>query len=280
MTFPTACVCCGSTNHVPHLRGLRRCHGCGHIWADMNLTDDELRALYSRNYFAGAEYLDYEKEKPALQNNFRRRLRPLTARHPKGSALWEIGCAYGYFLEVARDHFAVAGCDIAVEATESARAGGLPVLTADYLTLPAPARPHDVVCLWDTIEHLRDPELYLDKAARELAPGGTLILSTGDIGALLPRLQGERWRLIHPPTHLHYFSARSISTLLQRLGLQKVRVEYHAFWRSADAVAYRLLSVPETRATAGIYRAARKAGLLDFHFPVNTWDLMTVMASR
>jgi SAM-dependent methyltransferase len=247
----------------------------------MQLSDDELKALYSLNYFAGEEYLDYEMEKPALQNNFRRRLKHLRRLHPDGGHLMEIGCAYGYFLEVAKEHFEVSGCDIAVEATAAAREKlGLDVVTGDFLAMDPPERPHDLVCLWDTVEHLRDPELYLAKAARELRTGGTLVLSTGDIGALLPRIQGESWRLIHPPTHLHYFSAKSITRLLSGLGFSRVEVKYDAFWRSADAVAFRLLATPQTRATAGLYRLAKKLGLLGFYFPVNTGDLMTVIAHK
>lgn len=273
------CICCGSTAHEAHLRGLRRCPACTHVWADMTLSADELRALYSENYFQGEEYLDYEKEAPALRRNFQRRLRELTARVPEGQ-LWEIGAAYGHFLHEAQRYYTVAGCDISTHAATRAREElGQEVVCGDYLTLDVPMN-QDLVCLWDTVEHLAAPEQYLARAAQQLRPGGTLALSTGDIGAWLARKRGEKWRLIHPPTHLHYFTARSMRTLLDRLGFVDIEVRYHAFWRSADAVAFRLLGHPPERVTAGLYRALSKAGLLNFSFPVNTVDLMTVYASK
>ncbi len=281
-TEPQFCICCNNVEHEPHLRGLRRCNRCGHVWADMRLSDEELRQLYSATYFEGDEYLDYTLEKPALQRNFRARLRDLGKSRSPGKSLWEIGAAYGYFLEEARAAgFDVAGCDISEHAAAQARQrAGLDVRAVDYLTLPAPARPFDVVCLWDTVEHLAAPQLYLEKASAELRPGGAIALSTGDIGSRLARRRGEKWRLIHPPTHLHYFSAASMRRLLERLGFEDIRITYPPFWRSADAVAYRLFACPPGKPTSTLYRTAKALGLTRFTFPMNTFDLMTVTATR
>ena len=59
---------------------------------------------------------------------------------------------------------------------------------------------------------------YGEKAYEVLKPGGRLFLTTGDIGSWVARIQGPRWRLIHPPTHLHYFSKATITRLLTGLG--------------------------------------------------------------
>lgn len=275
------CICCGGTSAVPFLQGLLRCSQCSHVWADAQIGDDELRTIYSRNYFEGGEYLDYASERPALEANFRARARELARLHPKGSRLWEIGSAYGFFLAQAAAHFDVAGCDISEHAARFARETmGVNVIAADYRRLPPPAAPFDAVCMWDVVEHLREPHLYLEKAAAELAPGGTLALSTGDIGSLMARWRGSKWRQIHPPSHLHYFTSRSISVLLQRLGLSIVSIRYPAFWRTVDATAFRVLAYPPGRATEPLYRALRATGLTRLSFPLNTWDLMTVMATK
>ncbi|MBI2424412.1 MAG: class I SAM-dependent methyltransferase [Candidatus Hydrogenedentes bacterium] len=274
------CICCGGTTITDHLRGLKRCTACTHVWADMDLSDEALRALYAEGYFQGEEYLDYEKEAPALQRNFRARLREIHARHPGGGSLWEIGTAYGLFLREAQAQFSAAGCDISEHAVSQARARyGVDARCMDYLRDEAPDA-QDVVCLWDTIEHLREPHAFLARAVDQLRDGGTLALSTGDIGSLMARTRGAKWRLIHPPTHLHYFSARSITVLLHRLGFGDVEVHYRAFWRSADAVAFRLFAHPPGKVTAPLYRVLCGAGLLHFAFPMNTFDLMTVYARK
>ena len=278
--MPTECICCERPGLQAHLRGLLRCPRCGHVRADLELSSEELRKLYSAEYFKGAEYRDYERERPALRRNFRRALRDLTAAHPPGARLWEVGAAYGYFLHEAAGHFQVAGCDISEAAARAARERlGLDVHCMDYLG-KEPGDPYDVVCLWDTVEHLAEPGRFLAKAAAELRPGGTLALTTGDIGSLHAWLRGPRWRLIHPPTHLHYFTAKSIRRLLERLGFDHIRIRHRSFWRSADAAAYALLCRTDSPRCRRLYKHLDRLGVLRFSFPLNLYDLMTVYARR
>ena len=63
-------------------------------------------------------------------------------------------------------------------------------------------------------------------------PRGYLLLTTGDVSSLLPRLQGKAWHLIHPPTHVHYSSRKTITSLLKRLQFEVVDIKYPDVWRS------------------------------------------------
>lgn len=279
MSESRQCICCGGGNVSPVLRGLLRCNACGHVWADLRLSGEDLRALYSERYFKGEEYVDYELERPALQRNFRARAVELWKLMPSGGVLWEIGCAYGFFLEEAAAYFTVGGCDISAEAVQAAqRQFGNSVKHGDYLELdPGPC---DAICLWDTVEHLQQPDLYIEKASRDLRRNGLLALSTGDIGSLCARFRGEHWRLIHPPTHLHYFTRNSISVLLQRLGLQVIRVSYPPFWRSTEAIAQKLLQPGRSVAGSAAYGIMKATGVTKLTFPLNLFDLMTVIARK
>jgi SAM-dependent methyltransferase len=275
-----ACICCNQRDVEECVAKLIRCVHCGHVWADLRLTPDELAHLYSKSYFQGEEYADYASEASALQRNFRPRLQELAKRFPKGSRLWEIGSAYGFFLKEAQPYFSAAGCDISEEAVRYAREVlRVPAECTDFLTRP-PEEPYDIVCMWDTVEHLQAPNLYLEKAAAELRSGGLLALSTGDIGSRHAQRRGAQWRLIHPPTHLHYFSARSMRTLLERLGFTAIEVRYLPFWRTADSVMYHLMSVSKPGLRSNLYQVMKKMGLLGWSFPLNFHDLMTVYAVK
>ena len=235
------CVCCLGMRSVDYLPGLRRCPSCSHVWADLRLSPDELRALYSRAYFEGDEYVDYERQRPGLRRNFQARLAELGRRHPKGGRLWEIGCAYGFFLKEAAGQFDASGCDISEHAVAYARDRmGVDAHCVDYVEYE-PEAAFDAVCLWDCIEHLQNPEQYVFKAAKDLRPNGTIAILTGDIGSRWARLRGRRWRLLHPPTHLHYFTVDSIRTLLIRAGFVDFEFLHVPLWRYADAVAYAML---------------------------------------
>src|SRR6266436_2614240 len=183
------CLVCGSTEPAAHLyHGILRCRACGYVFADMRLTDEELFALYDERFFTGAEFSDYAADEKFFRKNFRRRFEELKtfldpARH---RSLLEIGSAYGFFLDTVRDEFtSVQGIDITEAGVRYARDRfKLDVAQADFLAHDFGARKFDVVCMWDTIEHLRAPHLYVEKIARQTDPGALFAITTADIESL------------------------------------------------------------------------------------------------
>src|SRR5262249_20847419 len=139
----------------------------------------------------------------------------------------------------------------------------------------------DVVCLWDTIEHLPRPDLFLQKARQLLRPNGRLFLTTGDISSLNARLRGRKWRQIHPPSHLHYFSKDSIAKILRRTGFRALALETAAYFHPL----YNILASVGLRKGIGA-RASRMASRV-FHngmmYRVGFWidlgDIMFVAAT-
>jgi hypothetical protein len=193
--------------------------------------------------------------------------------------LFEIGSAYGFFLEVARARFAsVQGIDISVDAaTYATQTLNLPVHAGDFLDYDLALAP-DVLCLWDTVEHLQHPDRYLRKAAAHMKPGAIIAITTGDIGSLLARWRGEKWRQIHPPTHLHYFSKATLRRLLERNGFEIRYSGYDGVYRSMDTVAYIVLNIKHQ--WPRLYSALKKTGLLNWNFYLNMYDIMFLIAQK
>ena len=48
--------------------------------------------------------------------------------------------------------------------------------------------------------------------------------------------------MIHPPTHLHYFSVRSISRLLDKYGIDVIHVSHPGQSRTLREIAYLVLA--------------------------------------
>src|SRR5437870_2411577 len=94
----SACICCGADEWTPLWRLLRRCCGCGFIRADQNLTDEQVKQLYQADYFRGREYGDYLADVASHRANFEYRYRLMTRSAPDVKALFEVGCAYGFWL--------------------------------------------------------------------------------------------------------------------------------------------------------------------------------------
>lgn len=274
------CVCCGLGHVRPWRPEFWRCPDCGHVSANAMLSDGALAELYSDSYFVQGEYLDYAREEAALRRNFRGRLRELRFHVPRGGRLLEVGCAYGYFLDEASKHFEVYGCDISAHATgEAAKRHPGRVVCGDIASLRGD-RPFDAICMWDTIEHLPDPDTVIHQASRLLRPGGVLMFSTGDIASAVAQVRGMQWRQIHPPSHLHYFTPASAVTVLERHSFEDIRITHPAFWRTLDQVAFRTFAWPVGKKTSFLYDWITSSGLGKITFPVNLFDLMTVVAKR
>ena len=277
------CLIC-SSHLAPAKRypGLLQCPDCNFLTADLALTDEQLRQLYGADYFHGDEYANYLADEEELRLNFRRRLDtllPLLQGGPRGY-LHEVGCAYGFFLSEAARHFTrVSGIDIAEDATAYARDSlGLEVTTGDYLCQQFYS-PVDVICMWDTLEHLRDSHLYIRKAASDLRRGGLFAFTTGDVESLNARLRGPRWRMVHPPTHLHYFGERSIARLLYDSGFNLVLVQHPGNVRTLRAILYGVVAMRARRKGLCV-RLERVIPGLSWPVYLNLWDIMFVIARR
>lgn len=282
MTSSLRCIACGFSSAAPCYAGLLRCDRCGHTWANVDLSAEALQTLYGHRYFHGTEYTDYTADRQELEKNFTRRLQTLERfidprRHTR---LFEIGCAYGFFLNLARSRFdAVEGIDVGPDAVRFAREQlRLPVLQGDLLAADLGHRQYDVVCMWDTIEHLATPDAYVEAVGRHMPAGALMAITTGDIASLNARIKRSRWRLIHPPTHVHYFSRRSLTLMLDRFGFDVVHLEYCGFYRSVGAMLDGVLR--RRWGFEGVARRMQHTWLARRSLYLNLRDIMYVIATK
>jgi 2-polyprenyl-3-methyl-5-hydroxy-6-metoxy-1,4-benzoquinol methylase len=246
------------------------------------MSDEELFSFYSENYFRGEEYRDYASEKAIIQKNFKLRYEVLRSfidpeRHKQ---LFEIGCAYGFFLDLVRDDFEkVGGIDVTEAGIRFAQEElKLPVTQGDFLDYDLGGEKLDVVCMWDAIEHIRHPHLYLEKVGRNMDSGGLVAITTGDIESVPARLRGAKWRLIHPPTHAHYFSRDTLAKMLSNYGFEIVYHRYCGFYRSTESIAYGILVLRKQRPK--LFERLSSAGLLKFDIYLNFYDIMYTIARK
>ncbi len=100
------CVLCTGTRFSDYGAGLVKCTRCGLVVAAEIPSDADLAKLYQEDYFFGQEYFDYEADRPALEANFQRRIDRLGPLFQLTSRVVEVGCAYGYFLNLIKDRVA------------------------------------------------------------------------------------------------------------------------------------------------------------------------------
>ncbi|MCH7562967.1 MAG: methyltransferase domain-containing protein [Gemmatimonadetes bacterium] len=133
--------------------------------------------------------------------------------------------------------------------------------------------------MWDVVEHLRHPDRYIERAAELLRTGGILCLTTGDIGSLNARLRRGKWRLIYPPSHLHYFSTVTMKRLLDGKGFAIERIFHPGLHRSVDQILYGVFAF-------GRGEPPRIVEWIRRHLPegrsvyLNLYDIMCVTARK
>ncbi len=249
----------------------------------MTISSEELKKTYTENYFKGEEYVDYIRDKEILQSNFQIRLKNILKRREvkEISNALEIGCAYGFFSEVLHKNFSnikYVGYDVVPEAIDYGKnILHQNVVCENYLNSKTEEKYSDVF-MWDVIEHLPNPDVFIEKISKETKRGSRLYITTGDIDRIVPKIQKARWRMIHPPSHLHYFSRKTLGLLLEKNGFKIVTVSYPSISRSIHLIFYSLFMLRKNPSTLTkkIYNIIPKS----WSIPINTFDIMFVTAEK
>ena len=132
--------------------------------------------------------------------------------------------------------------------------------------------------MWDTIEHIKHPDQYVSHAANILSENGLIALTTGNIGSLNAKFRGPKWRMIHPPTHLHYFNKKSMFHLLERHNFEVIHFEHPSVSRSVQFILGKV--IPDGKIKGFIMEQLTQTGLADFKLSINLFDIMYVIARK
>jgi ubiquinone/menaquinone biosynthesis C-methylase UbiE len=152
----------------------------------------------------------------------------------RGERVLDLGCGLGDFTAALAAHGAwPIGCDVAQEPLRRARQRyGELQFTRSGATLPFADGSFDVVWMGEVLEHVQDGLGLLAEVGRVLRPGGRLLISTPDHGALRRLwfgLSARAFERAFDPRsdHVRFFTARSLRGLLVAVGLGEVRITKH-----------------------------------------------------
>ncbi len=230
-TRPGCPVCSGLTSTPVFTKNgftIARCTACGLLHVSPTPSDQFLQAHYQNPaYFSGEEeqgYRNYADMRKALLPHFKRRLNLINTYQPSHGRLLDFGCAAGYFLSIAKaDGWQIAGLELSHEMAQAA-SQDLGVTIAESLDA-VHEKNFDAVTLWEVIEHLPHPVETLRQLRAHLRPNGLLMLSTPNTGHWQASREPDRWTGYRPPSHLNFFTDRTLAHTLQRAGFERVTIQ-------------------------------------------------------
>ncbi|MDO8496097.1 MAG: class I SAM-dependent methyltransferase [bacterium] len=227
------CLCCGreNVNFYKKLNGYinYRCSNCGliFVWPKQGVGSTD--AIYAEDYFRGASrgfgFADYEVDKKVTRKTFDFFLGELAKIMPEKGSILDIGCATGYFMELAENEgWHASGIDISEYAVKKGREKQLNTFRgtlSDNLFKPG---TFNAISLFDVLEHLPEPLEAISKAKHLLKNRGIVIVNTPDSSSLVSKVFGRRWHLINPPEHLYLFNKNNLSRFFNENGFKILKI--------------------------------------------------------
>ena len=146
--------------------------------------------------------------------------------HVKSGKLLEIGPSFGTFsLQAKNAGFEVDAIEMDKRCCEflSSSVGVNAINSNCPESAIVDLEKHDAIVLWHNIEHLPNPWEFLTEAARNLNPGGILLIASPNPESIGFRFLNSDWPHVDAPRHLNLIPEKLLTDFLQPFGLDLVR---------------------------------------------------------
>jgi SAM-dependent methyltransferase len=173
---------------------------------------------------------DARQDLPIIRNIITQRERP--------AGVLDVGCGAGDFLLTLPPQMMKYGVEPSVAAAKTARERGILILAPTLEKVPV-RMCFDVITIVDVIEHVAHPGHLLNLALPHLAPGGCLIVATGDASNWFwNRIFRSRFWYSSFPEHITFPSPQYFSIWHQGKDLHaptavKLKYRLMPWWKAA-----------------------------------------------
>lgn len=155
----------------------------------------------------------------------------ILAKDFKVKKILEVGCGTGRLVKFLSDKgYEVKGCDKSPKAVRFAKKinKNINIIKASATSLPFPDKSFDMLISISMIEHLTKGESvrFLLQAKKVLKPKGYIFLITPNFDSPMRYLFGKKWFGYSDPTHLTFFTPKSLSNLLKANGFENIKLRF------------------------------------------------------
>ena len=219
----TTCLLCNSTELKP-LRNfpkaeLLQCRQCSFVFCSKIPTDEQLQHYYGQSY----ERTKYFS--PITRARYNEVLDSFE-KHRSSNKILDIGCGYGFFLEVAKERgWEVYGTELSDEAIAICEAKGIKTFKGKIIDNSYSDEKFDIITSFEMIEHINYPIEYTQQIKRLLKPGGKAYVTTPNFNAVLRYRLKEAYNVIEYPNHLIYFTKNTLQSLFEQHGFETSKIK-------------------------------------------------------
>lgn len=217
---------------MPGEWGVHSCRDCGLMLTSPRPDPATMPGYYPKDYQPfGAPHAPTEDRSAmaALKRLARELTDPKEHVLPRGLApgrALEVGCGSGrYLAQLAGSGWRVEGLEPDAETADRLReTTGLPVTTASVREASFDPESFDLVVAVMVLEHLHEPLEDLRCIHSWLRPGGHLAGSVPNAASWEFGFFKRDWYALQVPTHLFHFTPTTLIRLLEKAGLDQIRI--------------------------------------------------------
>jgi len=227
LLFERKCPCCGSNNYnfeleKDHLK-IVRCVECDSVFVNPVFNEDHYKKTYQSDEYQNIVKDLGEESHIYRVNRFgKERINIMSSYVLKDEKIkyLDIGCSTGFVVEEAQNRgWDAYGIDLNPSAIEFGKKRGL---TLNNISLKELNQDDvfDVVSLFDVLEHVVNPKEILEQALMHLKEDGIIFIYVPNYDSASRILMGKEAHFIWPTHHLTYFNPKTITFLLESLGMK------------------------------------------------------------
>ena len=199
-----------------------RCDNCGFTFVPPHFRKDVAYTNYKdasvlEQVRRGNDWLKIQRH--------RLRFEPIQKYQPTGR-LFDLGVGWGHFLHTGRLlGYETSGIEISeMPYTYAKEDLDLDVQHIDFFDLDITPGYHDIVTLWDVLEHVDDCDRMIARCHEMLRDEGLLVIQVPQIDSYFARKYKDDWKMISND-HVNYFSKPTITRLLNDSGFDVLEIK-------------------------------------------------------
>lgn len=198
---------------------LCKCNDCGFVFSQAAPKFSELESFYDQEYDRTSYF------SPITRKRYEEWLDQFEPFR-KTNKILDIGCGYGFFLEVAKSKgWEVYGIEVSKEAAKDCEKKGIKMFPGTIADANFAPEMFDLIISIEVIEHINTPNTFISKAIQFLRKGGAMYVTTPNFNSYLRFKLKENFDVIDYPNHLCYFTSKTLRQSFEENGFKTISIK-------------------------------------------------------